>query len=341
VAPVFVRSQNVVPFVTAAEPLASERAPLPIPGTYGVPVHPVPPVPFYRLEDSQPSQRRGPAVWIACGMVLAVALGSGWMLYQKGRAIPQTTAALKTVPSSNLSADEKNDRAPAPASSLHNLQAPVIRRSSPAVARHLNDSRAPLTRSRATEDAPLVGSLRPLNAGGSLPSANSTSPAKPDVITRSNPVTKPSNATPESAAKSTSPATTTTASTSSVRRRLPKSIELNPPPPRPRGSSDGLNASASGVVHPASIGMMASNLISSPAPAYPAAASQAQVQGEVTVRAVVDRDGNVIDARVVSGPELLRDVSLEAVQHWRYRPHMQGGKPVEVATTAILDFELP
>ena len=117
---------------------------------------------------------------------------------------------------------------------------------------------------------------------------------------------------------------------------------MSPPPARrPGGSYGSLDASAPGVVHPASIGMMASNLISSPAPAYPAAASQAQVQGEVTVRAVVDREGNVIDARVVSGPELLRDVSLEAVQHWRYRPYMQGGKPVEVATTAILDFELP
>ena len=87
--------------------------------------------------------------------------------------------------------------------------------------------------------------------------------------------------------------------------------------------------------------MMASNLISSPAPEYPAAATQARVQGEVTVRAVVDRDGNVTDARVVSGPELLRDVSLEAVQRWHFRPYMQGGKPVEVATTAVLDFELP
>ena len=87
--------------------------------------------------------------------------------------------------------------------------------------------------------------------------------------------------------------------------------------------------------------MMATNLISSPAPEYPAAASQARVQGEVTVRAVVDRNGNVTDARVISGPELLRDVSLEAVQHWRFRPYMQGGKPVEVATTAVLDFELP
>jgi len=117
---------------------------------------------------------------------------------------------------------------------------------------------------------------------------------------------------------------------------------MNPAPlRRPGGVDPGPISTAPGVVHPASIGMMASKLISSPAPEYPAAAFQARVQGEVTVRATVDRDGNVTDARVISGPELLRDVSLEAVQHWRFRPYMQGGKPVEVATTAVLDFELP
>jgi TonB family protein len=87
--------------------------------------------------------------------------------------------------------------------------------------------------------------------------------------------------------------------------------------------------------------MMAAYLVSSPAPAYPAAAFQARVQGEVTVRAVVDREGNITDARVISGPELLRDAALEAVQHWRYRPYTQDGKPIEVDTTAIVDFELP
>lgn len=86
---------------------------------------------------------------------------------------------------------------------------------------------------------------------------------------------------------------------------------------------------------------MAANVMFSPAPVYPPAASAAHVQGEVRVRAVVGRDGDVIDARVVSGPPLLRDAALEAVERWRYRPYMQYGKPVAVATTAILDFQIP
>lgn len=89
-----------------------------------------------------------------------------------------------------------------------------------------------------------------------------------------------------------------------------------------------------------SSGIMAANLVSSPAPAYPAQASSAQVQGEVVIEAVVGRDGTVISTRVVSGPPMLRDAALSAVQRWRYRPYEVDGKPTEIATTARVDFRL-
>ena len=89
-----------------------------------------------------------------------------------------------------------------------------------------------------------------------------------------------------------------------------------------------------------SAGIMAANLVSSPAPAYPAAASAAGVQGDVVVEAVVGRGGEVVGTRVVSGPLLLRTAALEAVQHWHYRPFEVDGKPVEIATTAHVEFRL-
>lgn len=85
---------------------------------------------------------------------------------------------------------------------------------------------------------------------------------------------------------------------------------------------------------------MAANLISSPAPAYPTQASGAQVQGEVIIEAVVGRDGEVIETRVVSGPPMLREAALRAVQQWRYRPYEVDGKPAEIATTARVEFKL-
>jgi TonB family protein len=86
---------------------------------------------------------------------------------------------------------------------------------------------------------------------------------------------------------------------------------------------------------------MASSLMYSPEPEYPARAIAAGIAGEVTVRAVVGPRGNVIDASVVSGPPLLREAALDAIGRWRYRPYEQDGKPVAIATTAIFDFQIP
>ncbi|HEX3571129.1 MAG TPA: TonB family protein [Acidobacteriaceae bacterium] len=100
-------------------------------------------------------------------------------------------------------------------------------------------------------------------------------------------------------------------------------------------------ASSGGTVRVTSLGAMASNLLYSPVPAYPAAASSSHVQGEVKLSADVDRDGKVASVRVISGPPLLRDAALDAVQRWRYRPYRSSGGPIPMAAIAIMDFQLP
>ena len=89
-----------------------------------------------------------------------------------------------------------------------------------------------------------------------------------------------------------------------------------------------------------SAGIMAGNLLASPVPAYPAAATAARVEGEVVVSAVVGRDGSVVESRVVSGPGPLQEAARRAVEAWRYRPFEIGGKAVEIITTARVDFRL-
>jgi len=96
-----------------------------------------------------------------------------------------------------------------------------------------------------------------------------------------------------------------------------------------------------GIVHTGTTGTMASKLMSSPEPEYPPEAIAAGVSGQVTVEAVVGPRGNVVDARVVSGPPLLREAALDAIGHWKYRPYEEDGKPVSIATTAIFDFQIP
>jgi periplasmic protein TonB len=52
----------------------------------------------------------------------------------------------------------------------------------------------------------------------------------------------------------------------------------------------------------------------------PALAVQTHMEGTVVVDAVIDEHGDVVEARVVSGPLLLIQSALEAVHHWRYEP---------------------
>ena len=96
-----------------------------------------------------------------------------------------------------------------------------------------------------------------------------------------------------------------------------------------------------GTVSAVSLGMTAGDVFYSPSPLYPSAAFAAHIQGEVKVQAQIDREGGVTYARVVSGPPLLRETALDAVQHWRYRPHLSSGKPVPANATVIIDFTLP
>ncbi len=106
----------------------------------------------------------------------------------------------------------------------------------------------------------------------------------------------------------------------------------------PNGSAGAIHG---GTVRVTSLGAMASNLLYSPVPAYPAAASALHVQGEVKLSADVDRDGKVASVRVISGPPLLRDAALDAVQRWRYRPYRSSGGPIPMAAIEIMDFQLP
>lgn len=87
-------------------------------------------------------------------------------------------------------------------------------------------------------------------------------------------------------------------------------------------------------------GVMAANLLSAPAPAYPELASSSRVEGKVIVQAVVGTDGSVIATRILSGPQFLRASAESAVRRWRYRPYLVDGRPAVVATDAILNFQL-
>jgi protein TonB len=75
-------------------------------------------------------------------------------------------------------------------------------------------------------------------------------------------------------------------------------------------------------------------------PTYPPLAQQARIQGVVVLTAMIDRDGNIQNLRLVSGHPMLAPAAIDAVKHWRYKPFLLNGQPVEVETTVTVTFQL-
>jgi protein TonB len=104
-----------------------------------------------------------------------------------------------------------------------------------------------------------------------------------------------------------------------------------PPPPKPKGPTG-----------PVRIGgqVAEANLIRKVQPVYPPLAKSARVQGTVEFTAVIDKEGNITQLKLVRGHPLLVQAARDAVLQWKYRPTMLNGQPVDVVTDIIVNFTL-
>jgi len=76
-------------------------------------------------------------------------------------------------------------------------------------------------------------------------------------------------------------------------------------------------------------------------PEYPEQAREQKIQGVVVLEVHVGADGAVQDVQAVSGPPLLIKASTDAVKQWRFKPHTNNGRPVEMQSRVSLNFRLP
>lgn len=76
------------------------------------------------------------------------------------------------------------------------------------------------------------------------------------------------------------------------------------------------------------------------APVYPDMAMQAGIEGTVTVRALVGRNGRVIKAEALDGPESLRDAAVVCAKTAVFKPAMTQNEPVEVWVAMPITFKL-
>ena len=80
--------------------------------------------------------------------------------------------------------------------------------------------------------------------------------------------------------------------------------------------------------------------IYAPAPTYPALAKSARVQGEVLIDAVIDEQGNIVNAKVVEGHPLLVPEALRTVMLWKYEPTYLNGVPYPIRMTITVSFSI-
>ena len=78
-------------------------------------------------------------------------------------------------------------------------------------------------------------------------------------------------------------------------------------------------------------------------PKYPVEASsaQAQAQGTVVLKEIVDENGDVAAVRLVEGNAALATAAINAVKQWHYRPYIRDGKALPFQTIVIVDFQRP
>jgi len=100
--------------------------------------------------------------------------------------------------------------------------------------------------------------------------------------------------------------------------------------------TDVTNASEQFRISPAT-----AELVSNPVgPAYPLLARRMKVQGSVVLQARIGQDGAIQDLQVMRGPEILSSAAVEAVKQWRFKPHLEAGRPVETDARITVYFTI-
>jgi len=75
-------------------------------------------------------------------------------------------------------------------------------------------------------------------------------------------------------------------------------------------------------------------------PVYPPSALAQNIEGTVTLYAVIDADGTVKSLKSLDGPPSLIPAALAAVRQWRYSPSLLEGRPIQTERQIKIVFQL-
>jgi periplasmic protein TonB len=75
-------------------------------------------------------------------------------------------------------------------------------------------------------------------------------------------------------------------------------------------------------------------------PKYPPLAVMTHMTGDVLIDAIINEQGDVVEAQVISGPPILIQSALEAVKKWKYEPTYLNDQAVPVQLKVTVSFRL-
>jgi len=81
-------------------------------------------------------------------------------------------------------------------------------------------------------------------------------------------------------------------------------------------------------------------LLSKVIPDYPEIAKQANLEGRVIAKALINENGDVVKVVVIDGDEIFRETAMQALYKMRFKPAINANRPVKVWITYPFIFRL-
>ena len=104
------------------------------------------------------------------------------------------------------------------------------------------------------------------------------------------------------------------------------------------GENDDPASSGSGVAKPLEVGALDAKATSLPKPVYSEEAKRLKAKGKVTVKVIVDENGQVVFAQAQNGVAVLREAAEDAARKATFAPLTQGGITVRFTGTLTYEF---
>jgi protein TonB len=116
--------------------------------------------------------------------------------------------------------------------------------------------------------------------------------------------------------------------------------QVEPPPPPERRAQTPPPPQADKTPVRVSTQLLQGKAIERRTPPYPQLAKQIRLEGAVSVEVVISPEGQVEQARAVSGHPMLIMAAVDAARGWRFQPTILNGIPVRVTGVITFVFKL-